>query len=199
MGGVGIQLRQKSSDRYIHYKFPTNILGWKDDWFYIGNHTPALPEKSGKSPVPRKEWKERPNEFQMDQVDELLTLMIGVNSASVMFSFFQRCVQPLQERHNRGFEYLGTEDPSRICAEELSTDATMVRVKRILLDMHAVPYVPELFSAAKPPEPVSLNCLLVLQYLLPDLILWYLWCTRRTILLYTRARLPCPKCHAQII
>jgi hypothetical protein len=34
-----------------------------------------------------------------------------------------------------------------MCAEELTDDAALIRVKRVLLDMNTVPYVPELFSA----------------------------------------------------
>jgi hypothetical protein len=70
----------------------------------------------------------------MDQVEELLDTigthkLMGVTSASVMFSFFKRRVQPIQQRHVLGFEYKGTEDPSRMCAEELSDEATLLRVK----------------------------------------------------------------------
>jgi hypothetical protein len=50
---------------------------------------------------------------------------------------------------------MGVEDPSRMCAEELTDDAALIRVKRVLLDVNTVPYVPELFSAQNPPELVS--------------------------------------------
>jgi hypothetical protein len=100
----------------------------------------------------------------MDQVDELLAIIaahkeIGVIGASVMFSFFKRRVQPIQQRHTLGFEYMGTEDPSRICAKELTDDAVLIRVKRVLLDVNAVPYVPELFSTQNRPQPVSIRLL----------------------------------------
>jgi hypothetical protein len=95
----------------------------------------------------------------MDQVDELLALIaahkeMGVTGASVMMSFFKRRIQPIQQRHTLGFEYMGAEDPSRMCVEELTNDAMLIRVKRVLLDVNTVPYVPELFSAQNPPEPI---------------------------------------------
>jgi hypothetical protein len=70
----------------------------------------------------------------MDQVEELLDTiaahkLMGVTSASVMFSFFKRRVQPIQQRHTLGFEYMGTEDPSRICAEDLTDEAALIQVK----------------------------------------------------------------------
>jgi hypothetical protein len=70
----------------------------------------------------------------MDQVNELLDTIaahkeMGVTSASVMFSFFKRRVQPIRQRHTLGFEYMGTEDPSRICAEDLTDEAALIQVK----------------------------------------------------------------------
>jgi hypothetical protein len=65
--------------------------------------------------------------------------MMGVTGASVMFSFFKRRVQPIQQRHKLGFKYTGAEDPSRMCAEELSDEAALLQVKRVLLDVNAIP------------------------------------------------------------
>jgi hypothetical protein len=94
----------------------------------------------------RPEWNIELSRGGMDQVEELLDTiaahkLMGVTGASVMFSFFKRRVQPTQQRHILGFEYKDTEDPSRMCTEELSDEATLLRVKRVLLDMDAVPYV----------------------------------------------------------
>jgi hypothetical protein len=102
----------------------------------------------------------------MDQVEELLEIieankLMGVTGASVMFSFFKRRVQLIQQRHKLGFEYTGAEDPSRMCVEELSNDAALLQVKRVLLDVDAIPYVPGLFSARNPPKPVSIRLLFV--------------------------------------
>jgi hypothetical protein len=115
-------------------------------------------------PVVRPEWNSELPRGDLDQVDELLAIIaahkeIGVTGASVMFSFFKRRIQPLQRRHTLGFEYIGAEDSSRMCAEELSDDAALARVRRVLLDVDAVPYVPQLFSAQNHPKPVSIRLL----------------------------------------
>jgi hypothetical protein len=107
---------------------------------------PQLPEKSGKPPVIRPEWNTELSRGDLDQVNELLAIIaahkeIGVNGASVMFSFFKRRIQPIQQRHTLGFEYIGAKDPSRMCTEELTNDDTLIRVRRVLLDVDAVPYV----------------------------------------------------------
>jgi hypothetical protein len=106
------------------------------------------------------EWNTGLSKGDMDEVDELLAIIaarkeIGVTSASVIFSFFKHRIQPIQQRHTLSFEYMGSEDPSRMCVEELFNDAALLRVKRVLLDVNTVPYVPELFSAQNPPQPIS--------------------------------------------
>jgi hypothetical protein len=113
----------------------------------------------------RLEWNTELSRGDMDQVDELLAIIaahkeIGVTGASVIFSFFKRQIQPTQQRHTLGFEYIGAEDPSRMCAEELTDDATLIRVKRVLRDVNTVLYVPKLLSAQNPPKPVSIRLLL---------------------------------------
>jgi hypothetical protein len=145
--GAGIQLRQQAGNRYVSYKFTSNIPGWKNHWFNIENHTPQLPKKSSKPPVVRPEWNTELSRGDLDQINELLAIIaahkeIGVTGASVMFSFFKRRIQPIQQRHTLGFEYIGAEDPSRMCAEELTDDAAFIQVRRVLLDVDAVPYVP---------------------------------------------------------
>jgi hypothetical protein len=87
--------------------------------------------------------------------------MKGVTGASVMFSFFKRRVQPIQQRHRLRFEYTGSTDPSRMCAEELSDEAALQRLQRLLLDVDAVPFVPKLFSTRNLPKPVSIQLLFV--------------------------------------
>jgi hypothetical protein len=65
----------------------------------------------------RLEWNIELPRGDMDQVEELLDTiaahkLMGVTGTSVMFSFFKRRVQPVQQCHVLGFEYKGTEDPS---------------------------------------------------------------------------------------
>jgi hypothetical protein len=100
----------------------------------------------------------------MDQVKELLDVIEAqkkkvVIGASVMFTFYKRRDQPIQQCHRLGFEYTGPADPSRMCVEDLPDEVALHRVQRVLLDVDAVPYVPTLFSAQNPPKPVSIQLL----------------------------------------
>jgi hypothetical protein len=72
VGGAGIQLRQQAGEKYLLYKFPSNLPGWKNQWFYIENHAPHLPTKSNRPPVVRGEWNLEPSGMEMIQVRELL-------------------------------------------------------------------------------------------------------------------------------
>jgi hypothetical protein len=42
--------------KYIPYKFPTSLLGWREKWFYIGNHEPSLLERTSEAPKITIEW-----------------------------------------------------------------------------------------------------------------------------------------------
>jgi hypothetical protein len=61
---------------------------------------------------------------------------------------------------------MGAEDPSRMCTEELTNGAALIRVRWVLLDVNTVPYILELFSAQNPPEPVSFRLLEIISVVL---------------------------------
>jgi hypothetical protein len=86
VGGASFQLRQQDGDRYLSYKFPSNISRWKNHLFYIENHAPQLPEKSGKPPVVRPEWNTELPKVDLDQVDELLAIIAAHKQMSLSSS-----------------------------------------------------------------------------------------------------------------
>jgi hypothetical protein len=59
--GARFQLRQKMDQNYIEYKLPSSLSRWKERWFCIGNHKPALPEWTNEGPKIVPEWKEKPS------------------------------------------------------------------------------------------------------------------------------------------
>jgi hypothetical protein len=65
VGGAGFQLKKKM-DKYIKYKFPSSLLGWRERWFYIGNNKPAFPERTEGVPKPQLEWNQDPPSTEMD-------------------------------------------------------------------------------------------------------------------------------------
>lgn len=126
----------------------------------MGNQNLALPKRNRGAPIPRPEWKKELTASKMTQVNELLELiealkLMGVTGASVMYSFFERHVQPLQKRSRLSFNYSETEYPSRMCAEELAPGEALMRMRLVLLDVATTPYVPTLFTAKNQPNEVS--------------------------------------------
>ena len=125
-------------------------------WFYIGNHSPCLPERKPSPPVVRPKWSSSPGDLTQD--DELLRRIAklkkdGVTGGSVVISWVGRRVQPLQKRLNFSFEYLGLDDPSRFSAEKMYEDEAMLIVRRVLLDVTSVPYMlKKLFRTSYPPS-----------------------------------------------
>jgi len=79
----------------------------------------------------------------------------GVTGASMMWSWLRRRVQPLQKREHFGYEYLAEGDPSRLSGDELLEADALRMLRRAVHGMEAVPFVPKLFSIARPPKPVS--------------------------------------------
>ena len=44
VGGYVFQLRQGRDSEYIENQLTSNLPGWRDNWFYIGNHLLKLPD-----------------------------------------------------------------------------------------------------------------------------------------------------------
>ena len=74
----------------------------------------------------------------------------------IVSSFLRRCVQPLKERENLGFEYSGAEDPSRmVLALELTDEEVLERLQKMLKGVSVIPPAVSEFSTNNPPPAVS--------------------------------------------
>jgi hypothetical protein len=78
---------------YIPYMFPSSLSGWKERWFYIGNHTPSLPERTARVPKVTGGWTRKA--LKLSQVNELLAKIKiprdeGVTGVSVTYSWIGR-------------------------------------------------------------------------------------------------------------
>jgi hypothetical protein len=79
--------------KYISYKFPTNLSGWSERWFYIGNHEPSLPERTDGVLKITTEWSKPYRDER--QIPELLDMIkkqrdVGVTSVTIMYSWIGR-------------------------------------------------------------------------------------------------------------
>jgi hypothetical protein len=129
---------------YIPYKFSPSLSGWKERWFYIGNHAPSLPERTTGVPKITRGWTRRAP--KLSQVNELLPKIKvlrdeGVTGVSMVYSWIGRRIQPLQQRTRFGFEYMGFKDTSRFSIEQIHQAEALRRVSRVLLNAETVPYM----------------------------------------------------------
>ena len=98
VGDAGFQLCQGFGNEYLEYLLKETNTDWKEKWFYIGNHAPRLPARSGLKPEPRSKWLEelRRSDLIMSFVKKILRLKEqGLTGAPVVFSWLQRRIQPL--------------------------------------------------------------------------------------------------------
>jgi hypothetical protein len=85
---------------YIPYKFPSSLSGWREHWFYIGNHKPSLSKRTAEALKIRGEWMMPCRDIS--QIEDLVTLInehrnAGVTGVTVMYSWLCRRIQPLQK------------------------------------------------------------------------------------------------------
>ena len=152
IGGYGLQLNQGQGSEYLAYSTPTSLSGWKNWWFYIGNHAPTLPRWTIEAPVKKDCWKSRVSNEELPQVQDLLEKIrdlkdVGVTSATIMLSWLRRRIQPLQQRAHFGYQYAGASDPSRMVLEELGDELALRMLRRAFLKVETLPAIPELYSA----------------------------------------------------
>ncbi|XP_072147245.1 uncharacterized protein [Setaria viridis] len=148
LGGAGIQLR--NSEVYLDYELPDSHGTWKEKWFYIGNHNPALPIVTGHAPKHSNKWIEEPAEDNQELLDLMVRIAelkrAGLSGINVAASFLKRRVQPLKLRENLGYEYIGFEDPSRMSSRDISDDAVVILLAKFFKSFQGVPVVDECIS-----------------------------------------------------
>ena len=105
---------------------------WRANLFYAANMIPPLAVHSSSGPMVNDRWEKNPM-----MADELQTIkpflericalkQQGLTGFGIVSSFLRRCVQPLKERENYGFEYSGAEDPSHMVpALELTSEEVL--------------------------------------------------------------------------
>ena len=124
---------------------------------YINNHASTLPDRVPSPPKRCHEWFN--HKYIKVQEEELLQRVAvlknkGVTSATVVFYWHGRQIQPLQKRCHAGFEYIGREDPSRFLSERIHPDEAMALLYSIFEGVDSEPEIPKLYHYKNSPNPV---------------------------------------------
>jgi hypothetical protein len=80
--------------KYIPYKFPTSLSRWREQWFYIGNHHPSLPERTARALRIHGEW--RVAFCDMSQIEELLGMMYTWLGRRIHLNFLQNILRKVK-------------------------------------------------------------------------------------------------------
>jgi hypothetical protein len=80
-------------EKKISSKFLSSLSGWREKWFYIGNHAPSLPERTAGALKIMKEWfMPCRDESQIPELHGMIKKLrdVGVTVVVVMFSWIGR-------------------------------------------------------------------------------------------------------------
>ena len=129
---------------------------WHTEWFYIKNQPPQLFPHTGHLPKHHANWDSAPSYKQGDQISQLLKMIRlakeqGLTAESVVLCFIRRHVQPCHNRVLPGYEYLGREDPMRMCEDELGPTDCLARLQRIFCNLTMLPKVFTGWQMSQPP------------------------------------------------
>lgn len=161
-GGCYVALREGVKSRWMTVGHISNTKNWFRRWFYINQNLEGRPVPCDVAQIPQSNprWSERPDENQMFQVEELLSLMDfrAINGIVIASQFVCHRIQPLKERVNFMFEYQGRGDPSRESREELAQEEVENRLAK-MFEGFAKYSFPEKgvipFTLVNSPPPVS--------------------------------------------
>jgi hypothetical protein len=144
----------------IDLVLPDNTNGWKQGWFYLDNPAPALPDRTGRAPIPFPEWINQLTSRVMEDLcpllDDLERLKAeGLTSGAVAISFSLQLIQPIQDRVHSAFEYWGQSDPTRAAKHKVSKGEMAVRVKNIFNGCIRNRECPKVLGVYRPSDAVS--------------------------------------------
>ncbi|OEL16837.1 hypothetical protein BAE44_0022144 [Dichanthelium oligosanthes] len=150
--------------------------GWHSEWFYVANPELPLPVFSGRFAEKLRHWEWGPDadERRMwsgpmhDMLRELKTT--GLTGVKVLWTFFERRIQPLKAWAHPMFRYTSTGNPTRMSPDELTPAEVKSRVWAVIrrqedlpeINRHAAGLAPNLAArhAEHDPVPVSACSLL---------------------------------------
>ncbi|OEL29829.1 hypothetical protein BAE44_0009152 [Dichanthelium oligosanthes] len=107
-------------------KMADSNKGWRLEWFYIANPPLQLPGFSGRFIEKLRHWEWGPDEDERRMWTSPMRGLLrewkgaGLTGVKVMWTFFERRVQPLMARAHPLFRYAGADDPTRMSLDALS-------------------------------------------------------------------------------
>jgi hypothetical protein len=129
-------LRSGLKAEWIDTDLPDNTAGWRSEWFYIADHIPGLPRRTGHKPVKISEWDLGLSTRDREDLKGVLEIVgdtkrRGVTGATVARSSCRRMIQPIKDRVHPVYEYCGQSDPTREVNRKASKEEMAARVSQM--------------------------------------------------------------------
>ena len=130
-------------------------------WFYVQNESPSLPRRSTGSPVKKDSWNSKEGSvgqinFLLGEID-LLKKDHQISGASVIAHWSLRKIQPLQQRVNLGFQFIGEKDPTTYTQFRISHGDLKRWVERLLKNVVSEAKIGGTLKAGRHPREVFLE------------------------------------------
>jgi hypothetical protein len=144
LGGAVVSVRAEA--HYLEFNMAASVQGWRKKWFYIkdrkissSDQYVVAPFDANKELKKLSSWDSPPTEAKMEDIKPLLARIQSLKSASggalsgtqLMAFFLQRQIQPLQHRVSKLWSYSGSEDSSRVSAEDIDKKDLNKRVRAL--------------------------------------------------------------------
>jgi hypothetical protein len=193
LGGAVISVRAEA--HYLEFNIAALVQGWRKKWFYIkdqknsySDHYGVAPFDANKELKKLSSWDSPPMEAEMEEIKPLLARIQSLKNASggallgtqLMAFFLQRRIQPLQDHVSKLWSYSGSEDSSRVSAEDIDKKDLDKRVRALttLTKDDEIPVLAADFFDSEHPlpavcalfvhQPSHLFAFLVFCYCFPD-------------------------------
>ena len=92
MGSVYLVLRDGMASEYITIPLNSSMKGWNARWFYTKNWEPSISAEIDQLAVPNANWIAWPSSEEINQVEELSSILkkTNVNGVGIALNFISR-------------------------------------------------------------------------------------------------------------
>ena len=120
VGCVYLVLWDGMASECITVPLNSSMKGWNARWFYTKNWEPSISAEIDQLAVPNANWTARPSSEEMNQVEELLSILkqTNVDGVGITLNFISRWLQSCKERVHPAYEYRD-DDFAREAPEQL--------------------------------------------------------------------------------
>ncbi|OEL27528.1 hypothetical protein BAE44_0011453 [Dichanthelium oligosanthes] len=150
----------KCAGEYFWMKMADSNWGWHSEWFYVANPLLPLLAFSGRFVEKLTHWEWGPDDEERRMWTSPMHGLLrelkgaGLTGVKVMWTFFERRIQPLRARAHPMFRYTGASDPTRMSPAALTPTEVRARMWAVIRRTEITPELEQL-EAGQPLVPTA--------------------------------------------